>query len=221
MVLKIHLHSTILENPDVDLGQEQMKDRKVYVCARVTSANITTMFPVINSWGVLKHFSLTADHVTIWIWRLCSLSTYMVWFTLIIINEAILHECGQLRHMSMVDAPTVASLVEADLAWSDEHLGCFWNWAICFLFLWVALPLWATAVVMAIQWVTASLRVSVQSACQPLRYVWAWGDPGDSEPSLLSSPHLLLNTASFPCPCYSAPGSSLQTPRCFRQNVLF
>lgn len=106
MVLKIHLHSTILENPDVDLGQEQMKDRKVYVCACVTSANITTMFPVINSWGFLKHFSLTADHVTIWIWRLCSLSTYMVWFTLIIINEAILHECGQLRHTSMVDAST-------------------------------------------------------------------------------------------------------------------
>lgn len=66
MVLEIPLHSTILENPDVDLGQEQMKDRKVYVCARVTSANITTMFPVINSWGVLKHFSLTADHVAIW-----------------------------------------------------------------------------------------------------------------------------------------------------------
>lgn len=106
----------------------------------------------------------------------------------------------------------LASLVEADLAWSDEHLGCFWNWTICFLFLWVALPLWATAVVMAIQWVTASLRVSMQSACQPLRYVWAWGDPGDSQPSLLSSPHFLLNSVSFPCPCYSAPGSNLQHP---------
>lgn len=149
-------------------------------------ANITTVFPVISSWRVLKHFSLTADHVTVCILRLCNLSTYMVWFMLRRINEAILHECGELRHTSMVDALTVASLVEADLAWSDERLGCFWKWAICFLFLWVALPLWATAVVMAIQWVTASLRVSLQSACQVRVGVRR---PGGLQPSLLSSPH--------------------------------
>lgn len=134
-------------------------------------ANMITMFPVISSWRVLKYFSLTADHVTAGILRLCTLSTYMVWFMLIRINKAILHECGKLRRLytSMVDAPTVASLAEADLAWSDEHLGCFWNWAICFLFLWIALPLGAAAAVMAmtlLQGVTASLRVSMQSACQ-------------------------------------------------------
>lgn len=82
-------------------------ERQEGVCVCVWPlANITTVFPVTSSCRVLKHFSLIADHVTIWIWRLCSLSTYIVWFMLIRINEAIRHECGQLRHMSMVDAPT-------------------------------------------------------------------------------------------------------------------